>query len=191
LAVAIEKSIDPKHEQIAHKVIRGATPLPETKEGCKKCGERFIDAETHTCVPALVQDRGLYRKYDVRRSDGSSAPGRKHEHCQYYVLDLSHDRHAFAALVAYSRSCASDFPLLSRDLQATAFSMMQQFDGLEWPATAPVVEPEEPLDLEAEEKAFRAWWPSVGQTIGEAAAWQAWKGRAIRASQGKAQGGQS
>lgn len=29
-----------------------------------------------------------------------------------------------------------------------------------------------------ERKAFEAWWPTVGQTIGKVAAWEAWQARA-------------
>lgn len=61
--------------------------------------------------------RGLYRKYDVRRTDGSSGPGGKHEECEYFVLDLDHDEHAVAALEAYAASCEATHPALSRDLR--------------------------------------------------------------------------
>jgi len=30
-----------------------------------------------------------------------------------------------------------------------------------------------------EREKFDAWWPSVGQIIGEVAAWEAWKARAL------------
>lgn len=32
--------------------------------------------------------------------------------------------------------------------------------------------------LAAEHEAFESWWPSLGQTIGKVAAWEAWKARA-------------
>lgn len=32
--------------------------------------------------------------------------------------------------------------------------------------------------LADERKAFDAWWPTIGQTIGKVAAWEAWKARA-------------
>ena len=62
-------------------------------------------------------ERGLYRKYLVERTDGSSGPGGKHERCDYFVLDLAHDAHAVAALATYADSCESDFPALYDDLQ--------------------------------------------------------------------------
>jgi len=56
------------------------------------------------------EERGLYQKYIVQRTDGSSAPGGKHEQCDVFVLDLTHDRHAIAALEMYAESCADEFP---------------------------------------------------------------------------------
>jgi hypothetical protein len=42
--------------------------------------------------------RGLYGKFRVTRSDGSSGAGGRHERCKYFVLDLTHDQFAKAAL---------------------------------------------------------------------------------------------
>lgn len=61
--------------------------------------------------------KGLYNKFDVRRADGSSEKGGKHHGCEYFVLDLSHDPHAPAALVAYADSCEPDYPQLAADLR--------------------------------------------------------------------------
>jgi hypothetical protein len=60
--------------------------------------------------------KGLYNKFTVTRTDGSSAPGVRHEGCQYFVLDLEHDKHAPAALRAYADSCRSEYPALAADL---------------------------------------------------------------------------
>lgn len=62
--------------------------------------------------------KGIYRKFNVERVDGSSGPGRKHEHCRYYVLDLDHDSHAPAAIRAYADSCRADYPALAADMDA-------------------------------------------------------------------------
>lgn len=62
--------------------------------------------------------RGLYDKFTVTRNDGSSEPGGKHHGCNYFVLDLTHDPHAAAALRAYADSCDADYPLLAADLRA-------------------------------------------------------------------------
>ena len=56
--------------------------------------------------------RGLYGKYLVKRRDGSE----KHKNCDYFVLDITHDKHARKALKAYIKSCKEEFPLLADDL---------------------------------------------------------------------------
>ena len=66
--------------------------------------------------------RGLYGKYRIERIDGTTLPGGKHEHCQYFVLDLTHDKHALPALEAYALSCQDEYPLLAQDLMALARS---------------------------------------------------------------------
>lgn len=66
------------------------------------------------------EKRGLYRKYTVERMDGSSGLGGKHADCEYFVLDLAHDKHAFAALLAYANSCADECPQLAADLRRRA-----------------------------------------------------------------------
>jgi hypothetical protein len=61
--------------------------------------------------------RGLYNKFIVQRADGSDAPGGKHHGCEYFVLDVTHDKYAAAALRAYAEACATEYPLLARDLR--------------------------------------------------------------------------
>lgn len=60
--------------------------------------------------------QGLYGKFYIERTDGKSAPGEKHHGCQYFILDITHDIHAKAALLAYAQSCALTHPELSHDL---------------------------------------------------------------------------
>lgn len=67
--------------------------------------------------------RGVYRKFDVTRADGSSGVGGKHENCFYFVLDCAHDPHAEAALKAYIESCRLDYPFLARDLECVLDEM--------------------------------------------------------------------
>lgn len=64
--------------------------------------------------------RGLYKKYEITRTDGSSAPGGKHEGCEYFVLDMGCDPHAIPALMAYAESCKADYPLLAADVRKKA-----------------------------------------------------------------------
>ena len=70
-----------------------------------------------------MKDKGLYRKFSVIRNDGKSAEGEKHENCFYFVLDLTHDIHAIPALRAYAKSCAEDYPELSKDLLITTSNL--------------------------------------------------------------------
>lgn len=60
---------------------------------------------------------GLHEKYKVERTDGSSGPGKKHDDCPYFVLDLEHDKYAKAALRAYADACKKKNPELAHDLR--------------------------------------------------------------------------
>lgn len=61
--------------------------------------------------------RGLYQKFYVERTDGSSFIGEKHEGCDYFVLDMTHDKYAKSAIAAYASACESEYPLLAADLR--------------------------------------------------------------------------
>jgi hypothetical protein len=63
------------------------------------------------------RDRGLYKKFIIQRTDGSSGHGGKHEQCCYFVLDLVHDPHADAAIEAYADACEHEQPALAADLR--------------------------------------------------------------------------
>lgn len=71
--------------------------------------------ERDTTIPTAQQ--GLFRKFDVRRTDGSDAPGGKHHGCRYFVLDMDHDPYARVALSAYADVCALTHPKLARDIR--------------------------------------------------------------------------
>ena len=60
---------------------------------------------------------GIYNKFIVTRTDGKSEAGQKHDGCDYFVLDMTHDPHAIAALAAYADSCEAEYPQLARDLR--------------------------------------------------------------------------
>jgi hypothetical protein len=64
----------------------------------------------------MSDSKGIYRKFNIERADGSSGPGGKHEHCAYFVLDLEHDRFAIPALRAYADACREAYPALAADL---------------------------------------------------------------------------
>lgn len=62
-------------------------------------------------------EMGLYCKFIVKRTDGSSEPGGKHYGCDYFTLDLTHDPYASCALKAYADACENEYPKLARDLR--------------------------------------------------------------------------
>ena len=64
-----------------------------------------------------AEQQGLFRKFDVRRVDGSDQLGGKHHGCRYYVLDVDHDPYAAPALGAYADACKESHPELARDLR--------------------------------------------------------------------------
>jgi hypothetical protein len=74
-------------------------------------------------TPEARRQTGLIDRFTVARTDGKSAPGEKHDGCVYFVLDLSHDPHAKAAVAAYAESCEVDYPALSRDLHLAVAAM--------------------------------------------------------------------
>jgi len=59
---------------------------------------------------------GLYDKFIIERRDGRSAVGEKHNNCDYFVLDLTHDPYAIEAVIAYAEACRGEYPLLAADL---------------------------------------------------------------------------
>lgn len=60
---------------------------------------------------------GLFNKFNVTRTDGTDAPGGKHHGCEYFVLDITHDPFAVAALRAYADACGKEYPVLASDLR--------------------------------------------------------------------------
>lgn len=65
-------------------------------------------------TPAELQ--GMLNKFIVRRCDGADKYGQKHHDCDYFVLDVTHDQHAKAALRAYAMACRRTHPFLSADM---------------------------------------------------------------------------
>jgi len=63
---------------------------------------------------------GLYAKFWVRRTDGSSQDGGKHAECDYFVLDWIHDPFAIPAALAYAKACEAEYPDLAADIRERA-----------------------------------------------------------------------
>lgn len=69
-------------------------------------------------MPDPEAEQGLnLNKFTVKRTNGSSEPGGKHEHCTFFVLDIQHDPFAEAALEAYAKACEAKYPHLARDIR--------------------------------------------------------------------------
>ena len=66
------------------------------------------------------QETGLYQKYKVTRTDGRDAQGEKNANCEYFVLDLTHDPFALAAIEAYADACEREYEPLAVDLRRKA-----------------------------------------------------------------------
>lgn len=77
--------------------------------------------------------RGLFHKFNVYRTDGSSDAGRKHFGCDYFVLDCTHDKFASDAIAAYANACKAEYPLLAADLEHKLAEMEAQ--GFAWTDT--------------------------------------------------------
>lgn len=86
----------------------------ETQQPVDSASDGLILPERDQTKPA--EQQGVFRKFTVRRVDGSDALGGKHHGCEYFVLDVDHDAHAKAALAAYAESCKDTHPELSRDM---------------------------------------------------------------------------
>lgn len=63
------------------------------------------------------QPQGIYRKFNVSRTDGRDQPGGDRAGAEYFVLDLTYDPFAIAALRLYAAAVRSEYPDLSNDLQ--------------------------------------------------------------------------
>lgn len=64
-----------------------------------------------------TEEQGIFRKYEVSRVDGRDGPGYRHHDCELFVLDLSHDPFAQAAVLAYAEACKNQLPQLAADIR--------------------------------------------------------------------------
>ena len=67
---------------------------------------------------------GITQKFNVSRTDKSDLQeGDKHFNCKYFVLDLTHDKHAIPAIIAYAESARKDgYEALASDLKSLAIA---------------------------------------------------------------------
>lgn len=76
------------------------------------------------------KSKGLYNKFSVTRVDGSSHYGKKHNQCEYFVLDLTHDPLAIPAIRAYSLEASkAGYTKLAEDLWQKAKDLQFMLDN--------------------------------------------------------------
>jgi hypothetical protein len=113
----------PTFEQIESEIDSIKTMYEHTTEGTDpptnaEVGDVLRKESFEETVDFINENRcGLYDKYQVIRRDGSSNPGRKHENCFYFVLDMDHDPYAIPALKTYIHHCKDNYPDLAKDLE--------------------------------------------------------------------------
>lgn len=78
------------------------------------------------------------RRYEARVADGSDTPPTAIRKTEFFVLDLTSDPHAPAAMIAYARACSATHPDLAAD-------MLERFDAGDTVEAAATAEPEEPI----------------------------------------------
>lgn len=54
------------------------------------------------------KDEGIHHKFNVERTDGSSAPGGKHENCFHWVLDTVHDPFSAPAIQGWAEAAGKE-----------------------------------------------------------------------------------
>jgi hypothetical protein len=106
-----------------------------------------------------AEQQGLFRKFDVRRADGSDTAGGKHYGCEYFVIDVDHDAHAGAALMAYAAACEATHPDLARDLRAKWCAPLQPSAS---PATLTLADAVAHIERKAEEYASQFGYGDAG-----------------------------
>ena len=85
------------------------TPCPLCRTG-KPCVHMAVTEDPKTKL-------GLLPKFLVNRVDGRDQSGGDREGADYFVLDLTFDPYAKAALEVYMDSCAAKYPALAADLR--------------------------------------------------------------------------
>lgn len=70
-------------------------------------------------MPNLVDQHntGVYGKFFVERRDGRDRKYGDRTNADYFVLDLTYDKFAKAALEAYIKACEIEYPQLANDLR--------------------------------------------------------------------------
>jgi hypothetical protein len=117
-----------------------------------------------------AEQQGLFRKFSVTRADGSDQKGGRHEGCEYFVLDVKHDKHAGAALLAYADSCKESHPELAKDMR-DRYGLASPPPAV--PAGEPVAEPFGWYLFDSDEHPI--WRFTVGAKSPSLNPWEQWR----------------
>lgn len=90
----------------------------------------------HAAEVQPIDNRGLFDKFDVIRTDGQSEPGGKHRGCAYLVLDLVHDPVARQIARSAAASYAQLRPRFAAELlaQVDELNATDPIEGVEGPS---------------------------------------------------------
>lgn len=102
--------------------------------GCREAGCPHVSFSDRAVAEGeyrarTARQKGLHQKFVVRRTDGTNRKGEKHHGCDYFVLELTHDTFAAAALLAYADACETEYPELAADLRESAASGRLAYRG--------------------------------------------------------------
>ena len=87
---------------------------------CPVCYNELPERPLVASASGSTQPPGLYKKFEVYRTDGRDQPGGDRAGARYIVLDLTYDKHSRAALLAYADAVAVDYPTLAVEMKALA-----------------------------------------------------------------------
>ena len=106
---------------------RGCIPIGQCSDPammspaiCPVCHNEAPPRSVGAHAVGSTQPPGLYKKFEVYRTDGRDQPGGDRAGAKYIVLDLTYDKHSRAALLAYADAVAVDYPVLAVEMKAFA-----------------------------------------------------------------------
>jgi len=85
---------------------------------CPVCYNDVLSWPAMATAVGSTQPPGLYKKFEVYRTDGRDQPGGDRAGARYIVLDLTYDGHARAAALAYAAEVAAEYPQLAVEMRA-------------------------------------------------------------------------
>ena len=82
--------------------------------------------------------QGLYHKYNIERVEEGNGEAEAHKHCDFFVLDLTHDVNAIQALEFYRDAMLKVDVKLAADLTHLLYRYCPCIDGQEPAPECPI-----------------------------------------------------